>query len=133
MNTSNIKSYARKARKDFISAITKQADKYVISDGGMAPYDCLMGWAVGKTKEFSFLGERSFTRPDTARTDRKQLAGLKPKDPTVVIPEGAQIVMDPNQPIPMDMMGHVTSSYWSECLGHYTTTQRIPMPLTPAY
>ena len=44
--------------------------------------------------------------------------GLKPKDPTVVIPEGSQIVMDPNQPIPMDMMGHVTSSYWSECLGH---------------
>ena len=88
------------------------------TDGSMTPYDCLMGWAVGKTKAFSFLGERSFTRPDTARTDRKQLVGLKPKDPTVVIPEGAQIVMDPNQPIPMDMMGHVTSSYWSECLGH---------------
>jgi sarcosine oxidase subunit alpha len=88
------------------------------TDGSMTPYDCLMGWAVGKTKEFSFLGERSFSRPDTSRTDRKQLVGLKPKDPTVVIPEGAQIVMDPNQPIPMDMMGHVTSSYWSECLGH---------------
>jgi sarcosine oxidase subunit alpha len=88
------------------------------TDGSMTPYDCLMGWAVGKTKTFSFLGERSFTRPDTARADRKQLVGLKPKDPTVVIPEGSQIVMDPNQPIPMDMMGHVTSSYWSECLGH---------------
>ena len=88
------------------------------TDGSMTPQDCLMGWAVSKTKSFSFLGERSFTRPDTARADRKQLVGLKPIDPTVVIPEGSQIVMDPNQPIPMDMMGHVTSSYWSECLGH---------------
>jgi sarcosine oxidase subunit alpha len=44
--------------------------------------------------------------------------GLQLKDPTVVIPEGSQIVMDPNQPIPMDMIGHVTSSYWSACLGH---------------
>ena len=64
------------------------------------------------------MGKRSFTRPDTARTDRKHLVGLKPTDPTVVIPEGAQIVADPNQPIPMDMLGHVTSSYWSACLGH---------------
>jgi sarcosine oxidase subunit alpha len=31
--------------------------------------------------------------------------------------EGAQIVADPNQPIPMAMIGHVTSSYWSETLG----------------
>jgi sarcosine oxidase subunit alpha len=88
------------------------------TDGSMTPQDCGMDWIVGKKKEFSFLGKRSFSRPDTARTDRKQLVGLKPKDPTVVIPEGSQIVMDPNQPIPMDMMGHVTSSYWSECLGH---------------
>ena len=62
--------------------------------GSMTPYDCLMGWAVGKTKEFSFLGESSFTRPDTARTDRKQLVGLNPKDPRVVIPEGSQLLSD---------------------------------------
>ncbi|WP_244433677.1 glycine cleavage T C-terminal barrel domain-containing protein [Azospirillum sp. B506] len=30
---------------------------------------------------------------------------------------GAQIVLDPNQPVPMDMVGHVTSSYWSAELG----------------
>ena len=27
------------------------------------------------------------------------------------------IVFDPHQPIPMKMVGHVTSSYWSETLG----------------
>ena len=31
--------------------------------------------------------------------------------------EGAQIVADPRQAIPMKMIGHVTSSYWSENCG----------------
>ncbi len=35
-----------------------------------------------------------------------------------MIEEGAQIVADPNQPVPMKMIGHVTSSYWSENCGH---------------
>jgi sarcosine oxidase subunit alpha len=35
-----------------------------------------------------------------------------------VLEEGAQIVADPNQPVPMKMLGHVTSSYWSENCGH---------------
>jgi sarcosine oxidase subunit alpha len=35
-----------------------------------------------------------------------------------VLPEGAQIVNDPNQAIPMSMQGHVTSSYYSANLGH---------------
>ncbi|MDE2340843.1 MAG: sarcosine oxidase subunit alpha, partial [Alphaproteobacteria bacterium] len=48
---------------------------------------------------------------------RKQLVGLKTKDPKVVLEEGAQIVTDPKQPIPMKMIGHVTSSYWSAALG----------------
>ncbi|MEP1552592.1 glycine cleavage T C-terminal barrel domain-containing protein, partial [Paraglaciecola sp.] len=52
------------------------------------------------------------------RTDRKQFVGLKPKDPKVVLPEGAQIVFDKDQPIPMTMVGHVTSSYYSACLGY---------------
>jgi sarcosine oxidase, subunit alpha len=34
-----------------------------------------------------------------------------------VLEEGAQIVESPNQPIPMTMIGHVTSSYWSANCG----------------
>ncbi len=34
-----------------------------------------------------------------------------------MLEEGAQIVANPNQPKPMTMLGHVTSSYWSENLG----------------
>ena len=39
------------------------------------------------------------------------------RDPKAVLQEGAQIVADPNEPKPMTMLGHVTSSYWSDALG----------------
>jgi sarcosine oxidase subunit alpha len=42
---------------------------------------------------------------------------LRTKDPKTVLEEGAQIVADPKQPVPMKMIGHVTSSYWSENCG----------------
>lgn len=87
------------------------------TDGSVTPQDMGMDWCVGKNKEFSFIGKRSFSRPDTQKPNRKQFVGLKTKDPSVVIPEGAQAVRDPNQPIPMDMVGHVTSSYYSAVLG----------------
>jgi len=79
---------------------------------------CTLGldWAIGKKKVFSFLGQRALTRSDTVRENRKQLVGLQTEDPDIVIPEGAQIVFDPQQSIPMDMQGHVTSSYYSACL-----------------
>ena len=65
-----------------------------------------------------FVGIRGLKRPDLVAEGRKQLVGLKTKDPKVVLEEGAQIVADPNQPVPMKMLGHVTSSYWSENCGH---------------
>ncbi|MBT3628819.1 MAG: sarcosine oxidase subunit alpha, partial [Rhodospirillaceae bacterium] len=57
------------------------------------------------------------SRPDFLRDDRKQLVGLYTEDPLEVLPEGAQIVDDPNAPIPMPMIGHVTSCYDSAALG----------------
>ncbi len=88
------------------------------TDGSVTPHDLNMSWVVGKNKAFSFLGKRSLDRSDSVRGKRKQLVGLKTIDPIEVLPEGAQIVDDPNQPIPMDMLGHVTSSYYSACLQH---------------
>jgi len=88
------------------------------TDGSMTPFDMNMAWIVGKNKAFSFIGERSLHRSDTAREGRKQLVGLKTLDPQQVIPEGSQIVNDPNQAPPMSMQGHVTSSYYSANLGH---------------
>ncbi|MCH4564961.1 sarcosine oxidase subunit alpha family protein [Halomonas sp. EGI 63088] len=86
------------------------------TDGSVTPEDLGMHWAIGYDKPFSWIGQRALSRPDTARTDRKQLVGLKPKDPKVVLEEGAQIVFDPKHAIPMPMVGHVTSSYYSPTL-----------------
>lgn len=86
------------------------------TDGTVTPDDASLGWAVGKQKP-DFVGKRSLTRPDMLKSDRKHLVGLLTKDPKQVLEEGAQIVADPNQALPMTMIGHVTSSYWSETLG----------------
>ena len=88
------------------------------TDGSVHPYDLGMGWAVSQQKPFSFIGKRGMAREDCVREQRKQLVGLKTTDPTVVLPEGAQGVFDPKAQIPMPMVGHITSSYWSANLGH---------------
>jgi sarcosine oxidase, subunit alpha len=86
------------------------------TDGTMTPLDLDMDWIVSKKKP-DFIGKRSLSRPDFLRHDRKQLVGLITEDPQDVLPEGAQIVDDPNASIPMPMIGHVTSSYMSVNLG----------------
>ncbi|MDP3898482.1 MAG: glycine cleavage T C-terminal barrel domain-containing protein, partial [Mesorhizobium sp.] len=86
------------------------------TDGTVTPQDAALDWAIGK-KKTDFVGIRGLTRPDLVAKGRKQLVGLKTKDPKVVLEEGAQIVADPKQAIPMTMIGHVTSSYWSENCG----------------
>ena len=84
------------------------------TDGTVTPQDVGMGWAVSKRKDF--IGKRSYSRPDTARPDRKHLVGLLPLDSGTVLPEGGQIVDDPAREPPMTMLGHVTSSYRSPSL-----------------
>ncbi|WP_165670388.1 sarcosine oxidase subunit alpha [Metapseudomonas otitidis] len=88
------------------------------TDGSVTPDDLGMGWCVGRNKPFSWIGWRGMNREDCLREDRKQLVGLKPLDPNKVLPEGAQLVFDPKQAIPMTMVGHVTSSYMSASLGY---------------
>jgi sarcosine oxidase subunit alpha len=85
------------------------------TDGSVTPIDLGMSWACSKTKDY--LGRRSLERTDTARSDRKQFVGLLTNDPHRVLPEGGQIVNDQSRAIPTPMLGHVTSSYWSACLG----------------
>ncbi|MGA4532164.1 sarcosine oxidase subunit alpha [Ectopseudomonas chengduensis] len=88
------------------------------TDASVTPDDLNMGWCVGRTKPFSWIGKRGMNRDDCLREDRKQLVGLKPVNPNQVLPEGAQLVFDPKQSIPMQMVGHVTSSYMSAAMGY---------------
>jgi sarcosine oxidase subunit alpha len=87
------------------------------TDGTATPDDAGLGWAIGRNKK-DFVGKRSLSRPALAAPGRKQLVGLLTEDPQTVLEEGAQIVADPAQHIPMTMLGHVTSSYHSAALGH---------------
>lgn len=109
------------------------------TDGSMTPFDLAMGGMVSKTKDF--LGRRSLSRSHTAGGNRKQLVGLLTEDPSVVLPEGAQLtalaqIGAPTVASPVPMIGHVTSSYWSPTLnrsiamavvrdGHQKTGQTI--------
>ena len=81
------------------------------TDGTMTPIDLQMDWVVSK-KKYDFIGKRSLHRSDTTREDRKQLVGLLTDIPKEVLEEGAQIVSELNQK-PVEMLGHVTSSYFS--------------------
>jgi sarcosine oxidase, subunit alpha len=112
------------------------------TDGTVTPFDAGLGWAVGKKKP-DFVGKRSLARPDIVAPGRKHVVGLLTDDPNIVLEEGAQIVSNPDQAIPMTMIGHVTSSYWSETLGRSIAlalvaggqgmldeTLHIPMPGT---
>ncbi|WP_138415504.1 sarcosine oxidase subunit alpha family protein [Sinomonas gamaensis] len=89
------------------------------TDGTVTPQDAGMEWIVSKAKDF--IGKRSYSREDSARTDRKHLVSLLPVDPTFRLPEGAQLVesgisVNPAYG-PVPMLGHVTSSYHSAALG----------------
>ena len=85
------------------------------TDGTMTPIDLQMDWVVSK-KKYDFIGKRSLYRSDTMREDRKQMVGLLTDDPNTVLEEGAQIISELNQ-TPVQMLGHVTSSYFSPNLG----------------
>jgi sarcosine oxidase subunit alpha len=86
------------------------------TDGTVTPDDVGLAGLVGKSKA-DFVGRRSLMRPDLVSPRRKQLVGLVIEDARTVLDEGAQLVADPLEPIPMRMLGHVTSSYWSANCG----------------
>ena len=87
------------------------------TDGTVTPDDAGLSWAIGKLKP-DFVGKRSLERASMKSADRKQLVGLRTKDPRVVIEEGAQVAAKAGQKPPMELIGHVTSSYASGVLGH---------------
>ena len=109
------------------------------TDGTTTPFDLGMDWIVSKQKP-DFLGKRGLSRPDTTRSDRKQLVGLLTEDPKLVLPEGAHISPAPNLAPPVPMEGWVSSSYWSPSCGrsialalikggHARTGQTVSLPL----
>ncbi|MEM8571414.1 MAG: sarcosine oxidase subunit alpha [Pseudomonadota bacterium] len=85
------------------------------TDGTVTPKDAGLAWAIGKKKP-DFIGKRGLERPDLVAERRRHLVGLLTDDGSK-LEEGAQIVFDPAQEVPMKMVGHVTSSYHSDAVG----------------
>ena len=81
------------------------------TDGSVTPIDLDMNWVVSK-KKYDFIGKRALYRSDTVKKNRKQLVGLLTIDPNEILEEGAQLV-EKETTLPMTMVGHVTSSYYS--------------------
>jgi len=86
------------------------------TDGTATPDDAGLSWAVGKNKT-DFVGLRSLQRASMRDANRKQLVGLKPKDGRTVLDEGAQVAERAAQRPPMQLIGHVTSSYGESTVG----------------
>jgi len=110
------------------------------TDGTVTPDDLGLAGMIARSKK-DFVGKRGLRRPDLVAAGRKQLVGLLTEDPQAVLEEGAQIVADPAQTVPMRMIGHVTSSYRSATLGRSIalalveggrgrigSTLQVPMP-----
>jgi sarcosine oxidase subunit alpha len=87
------------------------------TDGTVTPDDAGLAWAIGRGKA-DFVGKRSLERAAMKNPNRKQLVGLRTRDPGTVLEEGAQIAETAGQQPPMKLIGHVTSSYFSAALGH---------------
>ncbi len=87
------------------------------TDGTVTPADLGMGWIVAQAEAATSSASARSRAPTSARRGRKQLVGLLPEPADELLEEGAQIVADPHQRIPMAMLGHVTSSYRSPNLG----------------
>jgi sarcosine oxidase subunit alpha len=87
------------------------------TDGTVIPQDLGLDWAVSK-KKTDFIGKRAQEREFLARDDRKQLVGLRTELDDVVLPDGAHAVEGVRENGLPNMIGHVTSTYFSPTLGH---------------
>jgi sarcosine oxidase subunit alpha len=86
------------------------------TDGSVTPIDLGLDRLVAADK--FFIGKRSLARPDSRRTNRRQLVGVLTENPEQVLTEGTQLVAEPRAllplpQVPVPMLGYVTSSYFS--------------------
>src|SRR3546814_11728562 len=82
------------------------------TDGKVTTDDATLAGALGKAKP-DFVGKRSLAPPAVTEPGRKQLVGLRTRDPKILLEEGAQIV---SQSGPGVSIGHVDSYYPSPAL-----------------
>lgn len=85
------------------------------TDGTVTPFDVGLDGLVSK-KKADFIGKRSLEQSFLRSAGRKQLVGLLTEDPKEVLPDGAYAVRSVKDKPPMEMIGQVTSTYYSPTL-----------------
>ncbi|HEU0221193.1 MAG TPA: glycine cleavage T C-terminal barrel domain-containing protein, partial [Paracoccaceae bacterium] len=88
------------------------------TDGTVTPQDLGMDWIVSK-KKADFIGKRALERSFLTAEGRKQLVGLETLDPQKGLPDGAHAVEGKRRDGHANMLGHVTSTYFSPNLGRH--------------
>jgi sarcosine oxidase, subunit alpha len=86
------------------------------TDGTVTPDDAGLSWAISKTKP-DFLGRGALRRAAMSDPQRRQLVGLLTQDPTIMLPEGAQVMAASGLLPPTRPLGFVSSAYLSPTLG----------------
>ncbi|MBN18811.1 MAG: sarcosine oxidase subunit alpha [Chloroflexi bacterium] len=84
------------------------------TDGSVTPIDIGAIKMLSKSKDF--LGKRSLDRPYFHENGRKQLVGILPDDFKNRIYDGAHIKNINDEILTGDILGHITSSYFSPIL-----------------
>ena len=85
------------------------------TDGTVIPQDLNLGWAVSKKKK-DFIGKRAQERIFMNDPNRKTLVGLSLQNSSEKIPDGAYAILGGEGQAGNDVIGHVTSTYFSPTL-----------------
>ena len=85
------------------------------TDGTTTPIDVGLDGLIAK-KKTDFIGKRSLEQSYLKDPNRKQLVGLLTEEPADVLPDGAYAVRAVMDKPPMEMIGQITSSYYSPTL-----------------
>ena len=85
------------------------------TDGTVIPQDLNLGWAVSKKKK-DFIGKRAQERIFMNDPNRKTLVGLSLQNSSEKIPDGASVIIGGVDQANDNVIGHVTSTYFSPTL-----------------
>lgn len=84
------------------------------TDGTVTPFDLGLGDLVSSRKEY--VGRAGLERPALTLANRRHLVGILMDDRALVPPPGTHLILDPEEPAPRRVVGHITSSGYSPTL-----------------
>jgi sarcosine oxidase subunit alpha len=84
------------------------------TDGTVTPFDLGLGDLVSSRKDY--VGRAGLERPALTLANRRHLVGILMDDKALVPPPGTHLILDPEEPAPRRVVGHITSSGYSPTL-----------------